>query len=69
MGPGTERAALLPYVADGYTISAQGGRDIQEGLDHKYLLPISTCKTTFTRFLWRLSFSLILTISEMYRQS
>ena len=33
-------------------------------LDHKYL-QISTPKTTFARFLWCLSFSLILTVGEM----
>lgn len=50
-------------------LSAQGGGNVQEELDHKYLLRISTYKTTFSRFLWHLSFSLIFTIGETYRQS
>lgn len=36
---------------------------------YKYLPCISTCKTIFAQFLWCLSFSSILTISEIYRQS
>ena len=64
-----QRAAPLLYDAGGYMLSVEGGGDTQGVLDHKCLLQISTCKTTFARFLWCLSFSLVLTISGMYRQS
>jgi len=44
----------------------------QEGMGGEYSIihfffQISTHKTTFTRFLWCLSFSLILTMGEMYK--
>ena len=64
-----ERAALFLYKAGGYMLSVQGGRDMLGVLDHKCLLHISTHKTTFTRFLCCFSFSSILTMGEMYRQS
>ena len=63
------------YKAGSYMRSAQGGGDMLKGegdmqgiLDHKYLR-VFTCKTTFARFLWCLSFNLILTIGEIHRQS
>lgn len=43
----------------------QSGGDMQGILDHKCFLRISTRKTTFTRFLSCLSFSLILTMGDI----
>lgn len=48
--------------------NAQGGEDVQQVSDHKCLLSIFTCKTTFARFLWYL-FSPMLMVGGMCSQS